>query len=69
MSSLENQEINHLSSYIKTISDQEIKVLILKLKNEMMKDEATWEQIKEILNSIKKKNIKILLDIIPLIIV
>lgn len=63
-----NQEINDLSKYIKTLSDQDIKVLLLKLKNEMMKEDTTWQQIKEILNSIKNKNSDVLLEIIPLIV-
>ncbi len=68
MGNSKNQEINDLSSYIKNLSDQDIKVLLLKLKNEMMKDDASWQQIKEILNSIKEKNSKVLLDIAPLIV-
>ena len=34
-----------LSSYIKDVTDQEIKVLLLKLKNEMRNEDVTWEQI------------------------
>ena len=56
------------SSYIKDITDQEIKVLLLKLKNEMRKEDVTWEQIKEILAEIKSKDSSVLKDIIPFLV-
>ena len=34
---MENEAMDDLSSYIKNVTDQEIKVLLLKLKNEMRK--------------------------------
>lgn len=68
MSNLKNQEINNLSDYIKTVSDQDLKVLLLKLKNELGKEDVTWDQIQEILGSVKNKDITVLKDIIPLII-
>lgn len=68
MSDPKNQEINDFSSYIKTIKDQDIKVLLLKLKNELHKEDTTWEQIKDLLSSIKNKDSKVLLDIIPFIV-
>lgn len=57
-----------LSSYIKDVTDQEIKVLLLKLKNEMRKEDVTWEQIKEILAEIKSKDSSVLKDIIPFLV-
>ncbi|NIP29099.1 MAG: hypothetical protein GTO02_00900 [Candidatus Dadabacteria bacterium] len=60
-----NQEINDLSSYIKNLTDQEIKILLLKLKNEIKKEDITWEQIKDILSVINLKDNKILHDVIP----
>ncbi len=56
------------NSYIKTIKNQEIKVLLLKLKNEARKEEASWEQIKEILNTIKNKDESLLKEIIPFLV-
>ncbi|MXZ12820.1 MAG: hypothetical protein F4Y78_02225 [Candidatus Dadabacteria bacterium] len=56
------------SSYIKDVTDQEIKVLLLKLKNEMRKEDVTWEQIKEILAEIKSKDSSVLKDIIPFLV-
>ena len=49
-----------LSSYIKDVTDQEIKVLLLKLKNEMRKEDVTWEQIQQILAEIKSKDSRVL---------
>ena len=56
-----------LSQYIKGLENQDIKVLILKLKNEMKKKDVTWEQVRSLLLNIKNKDEKILFDIIPLI--
>lgn len=68
MSKLKGQEKgNDLSYYIKNINDQELKVLLLKLKNEAHKTDATWEQIKEILRSLSNKNNKALTEVIPLL--
>lgn len=57
-----------LSSYIKDVTDQEIKVLLLKLKNETRKEDVTWEQIREILAEIKSKDSRLLKDIIPFLV-
>lgn len=57
-----------LSSYIKDVTDQEIKVLLLKLKNEMRKEDVAWKQIKEILAEIKSKDSNVLKDIIPFLV-
>lgn len=68
MSDAKNQEIYDLGTYIKTVKDQEVKVLLLKLKNELNKEDTTWEQIRDILSSLKTKNGKVLADIVPLIV-
>ncbi len=57
-----------LSAYVKNVTDQEIKVLLLKLKNELRKEDVTWEQIKEILAEIKSKDTGVLKDIIPFLV-
>ncbi len=57
-----------LSSYIKDVTDQEIKVLLLKLKNEMRKEDVTWEQIQQILAEIKSKDSRVLKDIISFLV-
>lgn len=66
--SLENETMADLSSYIKNVTDQEIKVLLLKLKNETRKEDVTWEQIKEVLAEIKSKDDRVLKDIIPFLV-
>jgi hypothetical protein len=38
------------------MEDQELKGLMLKLKNELRRPEATWEPIKQILTAIRRKN-------------
>ena len=57
-----------LSSYIKNVTDQEIKVLLLKLKNEMRKEDVTWEQIQQVLAEIKSKDSRVLKDIISFLV-
>ena len=64
----ENEAMAALSSYIKDVTDQEIKVLLLKLKNEIRKEDVTWEQIKEILAEIKSKDDRTLKDIISFLV-
>ena len=56
-----------LSSYIKNMTDQEMKVLLLKLKNETRKEDVSWEQIRDILAAVGKKDEETLKDIIPLL--
>ena len=57
-----------LSAYVKDLADQEIKVLVLKLKNEMRKEDVAWEQIREILAEIKSKDGRVLKDIISFLV-
>ena len=60
--------MSDLSSYIKDLTNQEIKVLLLKLKNEVRKEDVAWEQIREILAEIKSKDSRVLKDIIPFLV-
>ena len=64
----EDEAMAALSSYVKDVTDQEIKVLLLKLKNEIRKEDVTWEQIREILAEIKSKDASALKDIIPFLV-
>ncbi len=66
--SAENEAMDGLSAYVKDLADQEIKVLILKLKNEMRKEDVAWEQIREILAEIKSKDSDVLKDIISFLV-
>ena len=56
-----------LSSYIKNVTDQEMKVLLLKLKNETRKEDVSWEQMRDILAAVGKKDKETLKDIVPLL--
>ena len=64
----EDEAMAALSSYVKDVTDQEIKVLLLKLKNEIRKEDVTWEQIREILAEIKSKDSNALRDIISFLV-
>lgn len=67
MSDDKNQAFEKLSEYIKGLKNQEVKVLLLKLKNELRKEDVTWQQVRDILSSIEEKDNKVLFDIMPLI--
>lgn len=56
-----------MSSYIKNVTDQEMKVLLLKLKNETRKEDVSWEQIRDILAAVGKKDAGTLKNIVPLL--
>lgn len=60
--------MSDLSSYIKNLTNQEIKVLLLKLKNEIGKEDVAWEQVKEVLAEIRSKDGRVLKDIIPFLV-
>jgi hypothetical protein len=56
-----------LDSYIRKVDDQELKGILLKLKNEMRKPDTPWEVIRLILKSLLNKNREMLIEILPLI--
>ncbi|MFQ5787377.1 MAG: hypothetical protein ACE5H1_05295 [Thermodesulfobacteriota bacterium] len=62
-----NQDNKSLDEYILGVEDQELKGILLKLKNEMRKPDISWDVIKSVLISLKKKDKETLLNIIPLI--
>lgn len=57
-----------LDTYIRNVENQEIKGILLKLKNEMRKPEVTWSSLKSILVSIDQKDPEILKDIFSLLV-
>lgn len=67
MTSDKNQEMQLLSDYIKEVRNQEIKVLLLKLKNELGKEDVLWAQVKPLLRSIREKDSKVMYEILPFI--
>ena len=68
MSENKNDNNEQLSIYIKSITNQEIKVLLLKLKNEIKKPDITWEEIKPVLTKINEKEPDVFKDIMPILI-
>jgi len=67
MSENKNDNNEEFSIFIKSITNQEIKVLLLKLKNEIKKPDVTWEEIKPILTKINEKGPDLLKDIMPIL--
>ena len=64
---MKKENSTDMSSYIKDVTDQEMKVLLLKLKNETKKEDVSWEQIRDILAAIGNKDDRTLKDIVSLI--
>jgi hypothetical protein len=62
-----SQNIDIFDSYIRGIDDQELKGILLKLKNEVRKPDVSWEIIKKILHSIWNKDKEAFINVIPMI--
>ncbi|MCZ6638433.1 MAG: hypothetical protein O6830_00525 [Candidatus Dadabacteria bacterium] len=54
----DNPDIETLDTYIRKVGNQEIKGILLKLKNEIRKSDVTWESVKNILISLEQKDSK-----------
>jgi len=67
MEEIKNEDPEILDSYIRSIEDQELKGILLKLKNEIRKPDTPWEIIKKVLQSLLNKDRETLKEIIPLI--
>ncbi len=57
-----------LDTYIRTVENQEIKGLLLKLKNEMRKPDVAWQDLRSILIPIEQKDPNTTKDILLLLI-
>jgi hypothetical protein len=68
MENQENQGNRTLDEFIRGIKDQELKGILLKLKNEVRKPDVPWVDIKSILKSLNYKDKQALYEILPLII-
>ncbi len=66
MAEIKNDQAS-FDAYIRSIEDQELKGILLKLKNEMRKPDVPWETIKKILQSLMDKDKEVLKEVIPLI--
>jgi len=62
-----NQDNKLLDEYILGVEDQELKGILLKLKNETRKPDISWDVIKSVLISLKNKDRETLIRILPLI--
>ncbi len=62
-----SQNTDIFDSYIRGIDDQELKGILLKLKNEVRKPDASWEIVKKTLHSIWNKDKEAFINVIPLI--
>jgi len=61
-------EMETLDTYIRKVENQEIKGILLKLKNEMRKSDITWEAVKNTLVSLKSKDSECAREIFNLLI-
>ncbi len=61
-------ELLTIDTYISTVENQEIKGILLKLKNEMRKPDITWEAVKTILASLEQKDPQCAKEIVLLLI-
>jgi hypothetical protein len=57
-----------LDSYAKYIKDQELKGIVLKLKNELRKPDAAWDTVKPLLRTIYEKDEKVFSEIAVLLV-
>ena len=67
MEEIKKQYSETFDTYIRNVDDQELKGVLLKLKNEMRKPDTPWEIIKTVLQSLLNKNKETLIEILPLI--
>ena len=63
-----DKEIITLDSFVRSQQNQELKGILLKLKNELRKEDMLWEDIKDILKTVHEFDKDLLSTIIPLII-
>lgn len=56
-----------LNDYIRGVDDQEIKGVLLKLKNELQKQNPQWEVIRVLIRTLFEKRKDVLFDVLPLI--
>jgi uncharacterized protein YeeX (DUF496 family) len=68
MENRKNQGNRSLDEFIRGIKDQELKGILLKLKNEIRKPDVPWVDIKTILKSLNNKDKDAFYEILSLII-
>lgn len=65
MGYIKDQNNETLDSYIRKVKDQELKGILLKLKNEMRKPDTSWETIESLLSSLRNKNKEVYAEVLP----
>jgi hypothetical protein len=62
-----NQDLETLDVYIRGVENQELKGILLKLKNEILRSNASWEAVRVVLLSLWNKKKETLIEILPFI--
>lgn len=61
------KEPSLFENYIKSLSNQEMKGILLKLKNELKRKGLLWEELKPLLRVLLEKDRQVFMDVMPLI--
>lgn len=68
MENRKNQGNKSLDDFVRDVKDQELKGILLKLKNEVRKPDVPWVDIKTILQSVHNKDRDTFYEILSLIV-
>lgn len=63
----EENELITLDSFVRSVNDQKLKGLLLKLKNDIRKEDTYWDDVKQSLKKISTYDTKTLQKVIPLL--
>ena len=63
----EENELITLDSFVRSVNDQKLKGLLLKLKNDIRKEDTYWDDVKQTLKKISTHDTKTLQKVIPLL--
>jgi len=63
----EENELITLDSFVRSVNDQKLKALLLKLKNDIRKEDTYWDDVKQSLKKISTYDTKTLQKVIPLL--
>jgi len=63
----EENELITLDSFVRSVNDQKLKGLLLKLKNDIRKEDTYWDDVKQTLKKISTYDTKTLQKVIPLL--
>lgn len=63
----EENELITLDSFVRSVNDQKLKGLLLKLKNDIRKEDIYWDDVKQSLKKISTYDTQTLQKVIPLL--